>query len=408
MVLKCATVGLTSIGTRHVLGMVGDPRVTLVAGCDDGFAFNAGKTAAEVGASFKASYANEFPDLRIYTNHRDMLAAHPDLDILTVAVSDHRHADIVVDAANSGHVKAIFCEKPLATTMEDTERMLQACERNGVIISVDHTRRFLPIWRYTKEQLVDKGAIGAVQYLIARLHGPRAMMWRNGTHIIDCLLWFADARPKWVVGDFEDGYEDYTHYGQRGADGGKNPDLEPAANGAHSADTRIHSALIPLYKPNESCAPDTGYIVFENGVKAVYLGGHKNTPANVKMTLEVVGSKGRVIVDNAGDGRNEKGEWTGTYTATATMYDENDNASTIVPTEEYISRITPPQRVRNFNGTVADGGPMIGIAAGVPDPQHDDFIFQINTSLWLSTFQAAFAIMCTNSFTFSQFNFILN
>jgi hypothetical protein len=88
------------------------------------------------------------------------------------------------------------------------------------------------------------------------------------------------------------------------------------------------------------------------------------------MTLEVVGSKGRVIVDNAGDGRNEKGEWTGTYTATATMYDENDNASTIVPTEEYINRITPPQRVRNFNGTVADGGPMIGIAAGVQDPQH--------------------------------------
>lgn len=311
-----------------------------MAGCDDGFADNGGKSAAEVGAAFRESYAKEFPDLCIYSSHTEMLAAHPDLDILTVAVSDHRHADIVVDAANSGHIKAIFCEKPLATTMEDTERMLTACERNGVIISVDHTRRFLPIWRYAKEQLVDKGAIGEVQYLIARLHGPRAMMWRNGTHIIDCLLWFADARPKWVVGDFEDGYEDYTHYGQRGADGGKDPDLEPAAN---------------------------GYIVFENGVKAVYLGGHKNTPANVKMTLEVVGSKGRVIVDNAGDGRNEKGEWTGTYTATATMYDENDNASTIVPTHEYISRITPPQRVRNFDGTTADGGPMIGIAAGVHD-----------------------------------------
>ena len=49
-------------------------------------------------------------------------------------------------------VKAIFCEKPLATTVEDTDRMLEACERNNVVISVDHTRRFLPIWRYTKEQ----------------------------------------------------------------------------------------------------------------------------------------------------------------------------------------------------------------------------------------------------------------
>jgi predicted dehydrogenase len=121
--------------------------------------------------------------------------------------------------------------------MVDPERRLQACARHGVSLRVAHPRRVLPLRRYTNEPLVDKGAIGEVQYLIARLHGPRAMMWRNGTHIIDCLLWFADARPKWVVGDFEDGYEDYTHYGQRGADGGKNPDLEPAANGAQSDDT---------------------------------------------------------------------------------------------------------------------------------------------------------------------------
>ena len=88
----------------------------------------------------------------------------------------------------------------------------------------------------------------------------------------------------------------------------------------------LYTGCDPDHRPAIGNRPvevaDTGYIVFENGVKAVYLGGHKNTPANVKMTLEVVGSKGRVIVDNAGDGRNEKGEWTGTYTATATMYDE--------------------------------------------------------------------------------------
>jgi hypothetical protein len=40
MVLRCAIVGLTGIGTRHALGMVGDERVILVAGCDDGFAQN--------------------------------------------------------------------------------------------------------------------------------------------------------------------------------------------------------------------------------------------------------------------------------------------------------------------------------------------------------------------------------
>jgi len=45
-------------------------------------------------------------------------------------------------------------------------------------------------------------------------------------------------------------------------------------------------------------------------------GGSKNTPTNVKMTLEVVGSTGRLVVDNAGDGRDDDGNWTGVYRAT--------------------------------------------------------------------------------------------
>ena len=153
MVLRCAIVGLTGIGTRHALGMVGDERVILVAGCDDGYAQNnalsangeAQATASEVGAAFKANYAQDYPGLRIYANHKEMLEKESPLDIVTVGISDHRHAEVVVDAANAG-VKGIFCEKPLATTMEDTDRMLEACERNNVVLSVDHTRRFLPIW----------------------------------------------------------------------------------------------------------------------------------------------------------------------------------------------------------------------------------------------------------------------
>jgi predicted dehydrogenase len=159
MVLKLAVVGCTSIGMRHALACVGDERVTLVACCDDGYAENGGKTADEVGAEFLAHYKEDFPELRFYSNHKEMLA-NEEVDIVTCGVSDHRHAEIVVDAANKPGVKGIYCEKPLATTVEDTDRMLEACEANGVVLSVDHTRRFTPLWRYAKEELLDKGAIG--------------------------------------------------------------------------------------------------------------------------------------------------------------------------------------------------------------------------------------------------------
>jgi predicted dehydrogenase len=66
------------------------------------------------------------------------------LDIVTVATSDHARAALVVDAAEAG-VKRIFCEKPLARTVEDADPIVSACERHNVILSIDHTRRWTPI-----------------------------------------------------------------------------------------------------------------------------------------------------------------------------------------------------------------------------------------------------------------------
>ena len=58
------------------------------------------------------------------------MLARERLDIIGVVTSDHRHADIVVDAATSG-VKGVMCEKPLATSLEDADRMIRACAERG-------------------------------------------------------------------------------------------------------------------------------------------------------------------------------------------------------------------------------------------------------------------------------------
>ena len=75
--------------------------------------------------------------------------------------------------ANNG-VKGIFCEKPMATSVEDAKRMLDASEKNGTYLSIDHTRRWQPLWRHTKDEVVDGGQIGDVRYVIGTLSGgPR-------------------------------------------------------------------------------------------------------------------------------------------------------------------------------------------------------------------------------------------
>ncbi|MEE3258360.1 MAG: Gfo/Idh/MocA family oxidoreductase [Candidatus Latescibacterota bacterium] len=247
---KAGVIGCRGIGVSHAGGIVGSDHARLAAACD---------LDQEMLDDFRQRWPDE--DIAQYKNHRELLENEA-LDIVTVATSDHRHADLVVDAAKAG-VKGIFCEKPLATNLADADRMIAACEQNGTVLSVDHTRRFQPLWRHAKEQIVDQGVIGPVQYVVGNLSGPRAMLFRNGTHTLDAICYYAGAEPQWVTAELEEGYEDYTEY--RG-DGGHQPATEPGAN---------------------------GYIHFANGVRGFYLGGSKNTPPP-KQHIEVVGATGRL------------------------------------------------------------------------------------------------------------------
>lgn len=251
---RVGVIGCRGIGVEHASGLLDLKNATLAAACD---------LDESTLIEFRDRWRSEWPGLNTYSDHRDMLAKE-DLDIVTVATSDHRHADLVVDAANAG-VRGIFCEKPLATNLSDADRMVYAAERNGAVLSVDHTRRFQPLWRHVKEQIVDGGEIGAVQYVVGALNGPRSMLFRNGTHLVDSICYFADSEPDWVFAELEAGYENYTEY--RG-DGGHDPATEPSAS---------------------------GYIHFANGVRGFFAGGSK-AAAGPKFKCEIVGTTGYVDI----------------------------------------------------------------------------------------------------------------
>lgn len=248
---RAGVVGCTGIGNAHTTGFADLPNVELVAGCD---------LAEGALNQFVEKWQAKWSNITGYTDHEEMLAKEK-LDIVTVATSDHRHADIAVNAANAG-VKGIFCEKPMATNLEDADRMVAAAAKNNTILSIDHTRRWMPLFRQT-QQAVSNGVIGPIQYIIGTLGGGRSMLFRNGTHLIDTICWFAESSPEWVFAELEPGYEDYWEYK---GDGGHNPKTEPAAS---------------------------GYIHFANGVRAFYA-GFKEMPGDFR--LEIVGRDGYVLV----------------------------------------------------------------------------------------------------------------
>jgi len=210
--------------------------------------------------SFIERWGGRWPNLKVYTDFRAMLDTEKP-DILLVATPDNKHAFIVEEAAAKG-VPAILCEKPLATTVADADKMIAAVEASGTLLTVEHTRRWDPFFHRAKE-LIDAGTIGEVKTIISTMAGPRAMLFRNGTHAIDLLTYYAGGTPTHVWANLEDGFDGFTEY--RG-DGGHDPSSEPGA---------------------------TGYIRFDNGVRGI-LNGTKGSLSEFE--TDVFGSAGRIRI----------------------------------------------------------------------------------------------------------------
>ncbi len=74
-----------------------------------------------------------------YTDVAEMLS-HPGLDAVIIATPARFHTNILVQAAEAG--KAIFCEKPMALTLEDADRGIAAAKAAGVPLQVGFNRRW--------------------------------------------------------------------------------------------------------------------------------------------------------------------------------------------------------------------------------------------------------------------------
>ena len=159
----------------------------------------------ELFDTFRSTWGDVWPEVRTYTDYREMLAQE-DLDVLSVVTSDHLHADMVVDAAAAG-VPGIFCEKPIATTLADADRMIATCEQHGACSPLTTRGGFGAMVRGAGNGA--ERTVGRLRAIVMTMGYRRSMLFRNGTHMIDTLSFLSDAEPEWVVAELDDGFEDY-------------------------------------------------------------------------------------------------------------------------------------------------------------------------------------------------------
>jgi len=101
----------------------------------------------------------------------DAMLASDDLDGVLLATPHSTHVDMIVAAAAAG--KHVFVEKPLALTVADTRRAVDACDSAGVVLQVGYNRRRYPANRRVKE-LISNGDLGTVLQLEGNQSGPGA------------------------------------------------------------------------------------------------------------------------------------------------------------------------------------------------------------------------------------------
>ena len=105
----------------------------------------------------------DVPAERQYTDYRRLIDAEQP-DIVSVATQPEHRADIVIYAAEHG-ARAIYAEKALSASMAEADAIVEACERNGVVLNLGTQRRWHP--GFTKmRDLINGGELGALQTIV--------------------------------------------------------------------------------------------------------------------------------------------------------------------------------------------------------------------------------------------------
>lgn len=202
--LKIGLIGLGNVSEVHLEAYKDVKQIEVIAG-------------AEIEKDRLSQMVKKW-NFKGYLDYEDMLEKE-DLDIACVLVPARLHREITESVAK---LKTnIFCEKPLAITLEDANAMIDVCKSEGVKLCYGASYRWLPACMKAKT-LISDGILGKIQLLMetsiggggignfkdaGEHHYPRGgpgggMMGLvdHGIHLIDAFIWLMNSEVEYVIG----------------------------------------------------------------------------------------------------------------------------------------------------------------------------------------------------------------
>ena len=198
--LKVGLVGVGGISRTHMPGWAASEEAEVVAGSD---------ISSEALEQWGALH-----NVKRLTTNADELFSDPDIDIIDLCVPNMYHAPLAIAALEAG--KHVICEKPLAPTPQDIEKMIAARDKSGKLLMTAQHFRFAGVSQAMKAE-IDTGTLGDVYHargwmlrrngmiptatFIEKRHSGGGPCIDIGVHILDLTLWLmGNPRPVTVSG----------------------------------------------------------------------------------------------------------------------------------------------------------------------------------------------------------------
>jgi predicted dehydrogenase len=115
-------------------------------------------SVARAKADLAAEFAREFGVPKYFADWRELIA-DPDVDAIYIATPVFLHAEQTIAAAEAG--KHVLCEKPMALSTAECDRMIAASKAAGIHLGIAYYRRFYPVLARIRE-IIGSGEIGRV------------------------------------------------------------------------------------------------------------------------------------------------------------------------------------------------------------------------------------------------------
>ncbi|GGB08186.1 Gfo/Idh/MocA family oxidoreductase [Macrococcus hajekii] len=145
MTFKVGIIGCGSIAThRHIPEYQHNEDAEIIAYCD-------------IVKERSDELAEEFGGTS-YSDYHELLA-NSEVEVVSICTPNYLHAEMTIAALQAG--KHVLCEKPMATSLEDADAMIQAADNNGKMLMIGHNQRINEAHQQAKKDIAD-GKLGKI------------------------------------------------------------------------------------------------------------------------------------------------------------------------------------------------------------------------------------------------------